>query len=450
MNQRNPPSFLRAVPLAAATMTLALAPDVPAWAAPDTADPIVLSEDGSWCWFQDERAVIDNNRLLVTGVTSRGANTVTVYDFGTGDRETVVLNDDRFRPNDHNVGALLVRPDGRYLCVYAGHNNEPRVRYRISTEPGNPYDWQPEQVFEVPVRVTYSNIYRLEESGITYNFFRGRANGYPYPPHYLVSSDDGDTWTYGGKLLTHPDGIPYLRYASHGRDTIHFVATPDHPRFSDNNIYHGYIRDGAFHASDGTRIGPLSAGEDAVHQPAAFTRVFEAADGDAAWTSDIRLDAQGRPYIGFTVTKDPVRGDDDPDDGGFDHRYHYARWDGETWHEREIAYAGTRLYPAQQYYTGLIALHPRDPDVVYISADVDPDTNEPLLTGGEQRYEIFRGDRQPGTGEWQWTPVTKNSPRDNLRPIVVADADRTAVLWLHGRYTTYIDYHMEVRALIDP
>ncbi len=134
---------------------------------------VLLNENTGWCWFQDERAIIDGDQLLLTGVTSEGANTVTSYHFNTGEKQTVVMNDSTFNPDDHNVGALLVRPDGRYLMVYAGHGVEPIMRYRISSQPGDISQWEPEQTADTRGRTTYSNLFRLSETGITYNFHRG-------------------------------------------------------------------------------------------------------------------------------------------------------------------------------------------------------------------------------------------------------------------------------------
>ncbi len=423
--------------------------DGPAMAESDAGQPILLNENSSWCWFQDERAILDGGRLLFSGVDNAGAITVTAYDFETKEAQTSAMNSDRFKADDHNAGALLVRPDGRYLCVYAGHNHERKIRYRISAEPGNPYEWEPEQILDVHARVTYSNVYRLADSGITYNFFRARVNGYPYLPHYMISKDDGSTWEDGGMLFSRDDGIPYVRYTSNNIDQIHFTTTESHPRFHNNNIYHAYIKDGALHTSDGTRIGPLSTEAASEITPADFTLIYEVQGEEAAWTSDIALDKRGRPYMAFSVSKHPIRQENDPE-AGMDLRYHYARWDGETWKQQEIAYAGSRLYPAEQDYSGLITLHPGDPDIVYISADVDPVTNEPLLTDGERRYEIFRGNRNPETDTWKWTPITRNSQKDNIRPIIVSEGDRTVVMWLYGRYTTYRDYDLQVWALINP
>lgn len=48
--------------------------------------------------------------------------------------------------------------------------------------------------------------------------------------------------------------------------------------------------------------------------------------------------------------------------------------------DREVAFAGTCLYPRESSYTGLITLDPEDAQSVYISTDVDPSTG--VSTGG--------------------------------------------------------------------
>lgn len=120
-----------------------------------------------------------------------------------------------------------------------------------------------------------------------------------------------------------------------------------------------------------------------------------------------------------------------------DHRFHYASWDGECWAEHEIAYAGKRLYPGEDDYTGLGAIDPQNTSVVYLSTDADPKTGQPLISGadGKRHYEMFRGETRDGGATWQWTSITANSTADNLRPIVPVWNDlRTALIWMRGTY----------------
>jgi hypothetical protein len=118
-----------------------------------------------------------------------------------------------------------------------------------------------------------------------------------------------------------------------------------------------------------------------------------------------------------------------------DLRYYYGRWDGSRWHVHEMAYAGTRLYPYEDDYTGLVALHPHDPNTVFISTDADPKTGAPLISSadGKRHYEIFRGETTDGGATWRWEPITANSTVQNLRPLVPKWKDeRTALVWMRG------------------
>ena len=424
---------------------------------------VQLNDNGAWSWFMDERVIVDRGKLIVGSVRSRGDFDATqdqpawgnveisVYNIETGRADRVVLHR-HFEQDDHDAPAFLVLPDGRYLAVYTKHAVERKIYYRFSA-PGDPLTWSDAHVFETPGRdknfagdnVTYSNLFRLPD-GRLYNFFRG----FGHEPNYMYSDDNVQTWTYGGHLLRGKGGYsPYLKYAFDGERTIHFIATEDHPRNYDNSIYHGFLRDGEIHASDGRVIAKLSTSTEAPLASWDLTRVFQGDPDNVAWTVDIELDDQNRPYIAFSVQKDG-RGLP-PRQGGMDLRYYYGRWDGSQWHVQEMAHAGTRLYPFEDDYSGLVALDPQDPNTVFISTNADPVTGQPLISAadGQRHYELFRGEiRQLTDGaHWRWQPITANSTVDNLRPLVPKWKDkRTALVWMrgpsythnHGNWTTAV------------
>lgn len=428
-------------------------------AAPARPALVTFADNGVWCWYQDERVVVDTSRpdgpqlVLSTirftsdGHDGHGDVDVHWYDVDAGAGGTFELHD-RLQPDDHDGAALWVRPDGRYVALYTKHSSDALVRWRVSERPHDASAWRPEQTFENAVRVCYSNVFELVDKGGKKRLFDfSRADG--FDPNWFVSDDGGDTWQYGGKLHTGPDGNgahgqrPYLKYAAHGDRELHFVTTDGHPRDEDNSVYHGVLRRGVLHGSDGKRLGDLSRGREAELRSPDFTPVLRTGDtfgGVAmkhAWTIDLHVDARGNPFAALTARAD---GDDT------DHRFLYARWTGRRWQVHDIAPAGAYLYRRENDYTGLVALHPHDPDLVFVSSKVDPRDDRELAN-----YELFRGRRRGDGDVWTWRPVTWDSGVDNLRPVVpIWDADHTALLWLRGGMRTYTDWNAAVVGHVGP
>jgi hypothetical protein len=231
-----------------------------------------------------------------------------------------------------------------------------------------------------------------------------------------------------------------VKYASDGAGAVHLVATEQHPRDYDNGLWHGVLRDGVVHASDGAVVGAVGERPPA---PTDLTRVFAGRPDAVAWPVDLELDADDRPVVVFSVQTDGAglpRGR-----GGLDHRFIWARFDGTRWHARELAHAGRRLYAGEDDYTGLAAIDPADPTVVYLSTDADPRTGRPLVSAadGERHRELFRARTADGGATWTFEALTADSTADNLRPVVPRGRPRV-LLWLRGRMTTYTDYALEV------
>lgn len=427
---------------------------------------IVFNDDGGWCWFQDPRALVLNGTLVIGSVASgfrdpsrRGNIEVTTYNLSSGSEQRTVLHErlsdsENSQYDDHNTPALLVRPDGRILAVYAKHGPENHYYYRISTQPGSPVEWQAERTFvpSASSQITYSNLVELSAEnngkGRIYDFFRGLDGR--NKPSYAWSDDQGETWQTGNVFIDVPGSFPhrpYAKYATNGIDTVHIFYSDGHPNeFKANSNYHIYYKNGTLYRSDGTRVCELRQG---LTGPEQGTRIFHGDAEDIAWTSDIRLDRVGRAYVVYSVRK--MRPGAPQSAACEDHRYHYAWWDGKRWLDHEIAYAGSCLYAAELDYTGNITLDPRESDTVYVSANVDPKMGTPLQSraDGKRHYEIFRGKTADGGATWDWTAITKDSSADNLRPLVPDGARGAGVLlWLHGTYRAYTDYELAVVGMI--
>lgn len=424
---------------------------------------VLLNDNGAWSWFQDERAIVDSaTRQLLVSSVANGSGSGGSSRHGDIELATLNLADmsvSRFplhnslQADDHNSAALIVRPDGRYLAMYGMHvtggDAGRQSYYRISSNPGDASSWRDIQSFDNNSSMTYSNLRYLPNdrlgAGQMYDFVR-TVN---FDPNILVSDNQGSSWTYGGKLLTEGGGRdrPYVRYWSDG-DRIHLSTTERHPRDFDNSIYYGSVRNGKLFDAQGTVVDDnLFDGVGVA--PSTLTTVFQAGTvvGRAAmrraWTVDIAVNDAGHPVVVFQAR---ANGDDT------DHRFFYAHWTGSEWHVEQMAYAGSFLYSGENDYTGLVSIDPDNVNTVYVATEVHPATQAQLIgSDGLRHYELFRGRTTDNGATWSWTPITFNSTRHNIRPVVPAwDKDNTALVWLRGDYFAYTKYDMDVVCLINP
>ena len=412
-----------------------------------------MTDDGGWCWFQDERALVDGDLLIVGSVASghedqgRSGNVEVLWrNLVTGENGRSVLHEN-LQKDDHAAPALVVLDDGRYMAAYTRHGTDRLVRMRRSIVPGTAAVWGAETKVQIgpaaSAGVTYSNLHRVEDDKgqvRLYDFYRGEG----WNPNAIVLENMRGQWEHAGSLMKGP-GRPYVKYASDGR-RIHFVATEQHPRDADNSLWHGYLEDGYLYDSNGELINALAVGSSS---PRSYTRIFEGSPDGVAWPADLSIDSKGNPIAVYTVQVD---GADRPrGQGGRDHRFRYARWAGGRWLDVEMGRAGLRLYPGEDDYTGLAAIDPCNPLIVYVSTDEHPETGEPMFTerDSQRRREIFKGQSWNGGRTWDWQALTSQSAADNIRPIAVQwDEDRTILLWLHGNMKTYQDYAFEIHGLV--
>ena len=133
------------------------------------ADPIVFNDNGGWCWYQDERVIVHDGKLIIgsvanasgTGGASRNGNIeVVTHDIATGVTSTPFVLHANLEADDHDLPAFLVRPDDRILAVYSKHGRDKNVRYRITTNPGDTSAWGSELIYyHEPYNVTYSRAF---------------------------------------------------------------------------------------------------------------------------------------------------------------------------------------------------------------------------------------------------------------------------------------------------
>ena len=138
-------------------------------------------------------------------------------------------------------------------------------------------------------------------------------------------------------------------------------------------------------------------------RPAQADLVYDAKKtGVRAWIFDLAFDESDRPVLAYTRLPEET-----------DHRYHYARWDGQQWLDTELC-AGGKWFPqtkadqkeTEPHYSGGLSLDSNDPSVVYLSRSV------------EGVREIERWTTADGGKSWKSEAVTSGSKFDNVRPFV--------------------------------
>ena len=435
----------------------------------------VLNDNGGWCWFQDERAIFTTDgRLLVssvavspgTGSTTRsGSVEITNRELATG-RTWVDTLYRGVTGDDHNAAALVELPNKRIEAVFADHSRTPLIHPthidpRDLSWTRDPVIYRPEADVIDPGTgldrksgVTYSNlVYLADENGgrgRLYDFFRSHGER----PHVTWSDDNGATWARGGELLNRFRA--YTRYVGDGHHRIWFITTDGHPSvLNGTSLYAGYLQGGRVHRSDGVDIGAIGASLD----PARLTRIARGVAGDVStrvgyWGADIALDpTTGNPVVTFSNRHpgpSPVAG------RRYTHDYFYGRWTGAAWNVSRLSAGGSELYSgplnSQPDYTGLSAIDPADPNHVFISTDVDPVTNRPLISSADGRahWEISEGRSRDGGRTWSWSSVTQNSTVDNLRPIVPKPLNGNRALLLAARLVSGLPALRPRRGRHDP
>ncbi len=418
---------------------------------------IQFNDNGAWCWYQDERALVDTkaNKLVLGSVASGGSRNgyieAVVYDIAAGTKKLSVLGTGlASNVDDHNAPAFLVRPDGKYFAMWSGHRSD--CYSRTSIFDGSA--WSAEKKFDWASSgcpwpgadtnmVTYSNPWYIGSA--IYSGVRSVGTD----PAVLTSTDDGASLSYYGRLMSSKQVgyvAGYFKYWGNNTDRIDFVGTEAHPRDADTSLYHGYIKGGMVYDSMDVVKDPSLHDANATTSTSVdittYTQVFKTGSTiggvklEHAWNHDIVRYADGTIAI-LGQARVNGTGTDDPDK-----RMLYFRFDGTSWKSTYLVNGGHKLYPDEQDYIGLGALVPDDPTTIYISTPYDPTTDK---MGPSGKHEIWRGTTCDNGATFKWTPVTANSTKDNVRPIVPKwDASHTALLWMQGTYDSAQKFEMAI------
>jgi hypothetical protein len=434
-----------------------------------TATPIQFNDNGGWNWHMDERAVVDvkAKKLIVGSVASGGSRNgyveAVTYDLAAGTKTLNTLGTGlASNVDDHNSASFVIRPDGKYVALWSSHRTDCYTRFSIfdgsAWSPESKFDWGPlgcPWPGAATNLVTYANPWYLGST--IFAAFRSIDTS----PAFITSDDDGQTYSYYGRLTSSKQigyVAGYYKYWGNNIDRIDFCGTEAHPRDYDNSLWHGYVKGGMVYDSLGNVIDSSLKDPNSTttnsKDISAFTQVFKTGSTlggvtlNHAWNLDVvRYDdgtiaILGQARVLGTCDTDAGYGNTNCDP---DKRILYFRFDGTSWKGTYLVKAGPKLYSTEEDYIGGGALHPDDPNTIFVSSTYDPRDD----TTQTSKREIYQGTTCDNGSTWQWTPITKNSTVDNIRPIVPKwDSKHTALVWMNGTYTTAQSYSMQLIGLI--
>ncbi|MDD4727666.1 MAG: BNR-4 repeat-containing protein [Dysgonamonadaceae bacterium] len=400
-----------------------------------------FTDDGSWCWFSDPRAVYykdKHERTYVGAVSSEGDIKVGYYDHTSGETIERVITA-RFQSDDHVNPSLLFLPDGRLMIFYTGHNGG--FYYTKTLHSEDITQWEEVKTLDMGKRLCYTNPVLLsEENNRLYLFSRG---GYDWKPSYIYSDDLGDTWSKPQTIVSVPNAPisnrPYTKVLSDGKSTIWFAITDGHPRDEPlNSIYVFYYKESAFYQTDGkllATINNLPFDQNLIH------KAYDANETKVrSWIWDLKLDEEGFPRIVYTRLKDETT-----------HTYYYAAWNEKEWKHTFVSNAGQdflrekrnkEVMNREPHYSGGIVLDDKSIGLVYYSKPI------------QDRFEIIRAELSNDGVKWNETAITQNSVLDNVRPFIVRNSPpsiQPRLFWMNNlMYKHYTNYRTMIKMDISP
>lgn len=395
---------------------------------PSTAAASTLTvAGGGWSWFGDPRAIAIGNDVYVGWITSEGNVEVGRISLQTGDMSQARLHE-TLPSDDHSNPSLTTLPDGRLVAFYSPHSGRlernTHMWFRVSDKPGGVNAWSAERTVPVnsPGSLGYTYPNPLWMDGRLYLFWRG-GNWQPT----FSTTRDLKTWSKARTLLRGAKHQrPYAKYDTYG-NSIRFAYTGAHPGSRETSLYFAQLKDWWVRRADGSRITRSTRVPfDYQHGE----RIYSWKADGKAWMWDIAHDQSGHPVILYATLKNESL-----------HSYRYARWTGTHWLDRKLVDAGPHIDADPSYSAGMTIDH-SNANVVYLS----------IMVNG--RFELERWQTHDLGKSWTRAPVTTDSTRDNLRPVVPRgiSGDR-ALLWTWGSYRYYKDYSdlvVMMRAPLNP
>ncbi len=399
-------------------------------------DYVKISDNGSWCWFSDPRAIYVNEKYYGGYVDSIG--NIWSFSYNPDNQEIKhFLHYEKLDKDDHANPSIARLKDGRLITFFSGHGGmgQTPLYYRISKNKADISQWG--ELLQVGTATSklfntcYSNPAILSsENDRIYLFYRGADFRFK-----MSYSDDLKNWSEEKTMVKSVRSDyavrPYVKVSNNGKDRIHIAFTDGHPRNEyQNSIHYVCYKNGQFETAGGKNIASI---DELPFTPDLADLVYDAGkSGQRSWIWDVAYDEKDYPVLVYARFFNELR-----------HEYWYARWDGVQWINKKITDAG-RWFPYKEiprekaegepHYSGGVYLDHSNPDVVYLSRPIN------------DIFEIQRWETSDLGKTWETTDITSNSTRDNVRPFVPINDPHSRVLWMYNyHYPSFVDFHTAIR-----
>lgn len=400
-------------------------------------------------WFNEPIAVKADNATYYALYNQAGHPLAAKYDHG---KQILQIGCPRLMPidfDDHNNPAINVLHNGKILLAYSNHPGEAWAA--ISR---NPYDvmggWEETLVHD---GITYQNSYAhlcqtTDNLNTIWWFYRDSSSGTarPITIRFNQSGGVGSGWTASNsvvKLIDNTVYRPYFRIVQTGRriDILYNDGNAAAAEAFVNSLYHVYLEINqagnqfSAYKSNGTIIDTwgITGGTGIVNglvlpfNVGSGTVVFDGTQ-QRSWVWDTRY-VNGSLNCAYVVFNRVSNTDDA-------HKYRRAVYNGTSWTNEDICYAGDSLVPTE---TG------RVPQWIVLDSDtgsnsvyspgicLDPNVTDRVYLGkkyGSQNTRIQQWDKINGT--WGYTSDLTIESGINARPFAVLNCNPTNIIWFNA------------------
>jgi hypothetical protein len=381
---------------------------------------------GAWSYFGDARSIAHGRWVFTGWISTRGdvwvARTDTRWGVSTKRRIYRHLGVD-----DHNNPSLVFW-HGRLVAFFSEHSGRSlgrgaQMRYRVARARYSIGGFGPVRRVKTntPGGLGYTYPNPVRSGRRLFLFWRGGD----WNPTFS-STADLVHWAKARTLVKGPPRErPYAKYTEGPGDRFAMAFSDAHVQRWPNSLYYLEYRHGVFRTATGRRIGTLA---DVPFRRSQVGVVYRYRPGGGrAWPHDVAYGRDGRPVVVYTRRLHGPQGTD---------HFHWARFDGRRWVDRDLVSAGRRSHT---FTSGGATLDHEDPRTLVLSRRM----------GEWNQVELWR---TRGTGDhWSRRTLTRNRRAFSIRPVLPRffhQTGQSVVVYFEGHATSFLHYATVVRMLL--